>query len=135
MVERRGLGAAKRIFAIGWAINIANLLAILIAGWLPVYIRIRPDREFFFLDEQVPFLRNWLVFLIAYTVLALVFVFIASRLMYSSVQDGADSAAAEASMKLSRVLSVVAAVLCFISFVIIMRTYQTWDAYLQSRLN
>lgn len=135
MVEQGQNSRAKGILALGWILMGLCILAMLFAVWMPIYVKIRPNQEFFFLDEQVPYLYRCCVVLISYSAVALFQVLVVSKLMYSTLRDDMLSAAAESAMKLARVFSIAASLVCFFSFVIVMRTYQTWYAYLQARLH
>lgn len=108
-----------------------DFAAIAFAVYMPFYTKTRPDQAFFFLDEQVPYLLTCSLILLSYSAFGVLKLLFISMLMYASRDDTTDSAAAEASMKLSRISAVAASAICFFSFVLVMRTYQLWAAALE----
>ncbi|GEM_PF-5490355 len=132
MVEQRSQSKARVVFATGWVLNVLNLAAIAFSAYVPIYTRTAPDRPFFFYDKQVPLLFAYCMILIGYSCFALLQVALTTRWMYATVADSPESAAAEASMRVSRILAVATSTICFLSFIVSVRDYRLWSAILDS---
>ncbi len=119
---------ATLVFVVGWLLIIFNLAAIVLANYAPLYLEGLTREAFFFIDEAAVTSRIIaIVSTCLYAALLLQAVFL-GKVAHSIMKDDSPQvAAAEASLKLARVVAVVGLVLMFYGWFKTVQMDQSWQ--------
>jgi hypothetical protein len=120
--------AAEFIFVAGWLLILLNIAVIVLANYAPFYLEGMTREAFFFIDEAAVTSRIIaIVSTCAYAGLLLQALFL-GKVAHSIMKDDSPQvAAAEASLKLARVVAVVGLVLMFYGWFKTVQMDQSWQ--------